>query len=107
MRSLTQVFKRLFVYIHLLKEKVIIFKIIYWVVLFNTKIFIKKEVYGTQSHCSDNPYFEKKNRSKIIVKKEMQDTERYVMKYKSLLSASFNSVPFLRGNPSLTINCVH
>lgn len=49
----------------------------------------------------------KKNRSKIIVKKEMQDTKRYVMKYKNLLSASFNSVPFLRGNPSLTINSAH
>lgn len=49
----------------------------------------------------------KKNRSKIIVKKEMQDIKRCVMKYKSLLSASFDSVPFLRGNPSLTINCLH
>lgn len=48
-----------------------------------------------------------KKNSKIIVKKEMQDIKRCVMKYKSLLSASFDSVPFLRGNPSLTINCLH
>lgn len=101
MRNLIQIFKHLFVFIHLLKGRAVFFNYIYWVVLFNTKLFIKKKVFVTQCHCSGKPYLKKKIVDYACSLK-IQSVRKYVMKYKSLLSFLWSSP-----SPLVTVNCIY